>query len=108
MKRLFEASLVGFALALTGCQSEPEETPDITEAIPLNTDKEAASDASVNGADNDVTAGEGTSDTGEGSSSGQGSAVDAMPDTMSDTMETGSNPPGMTEPPKGSKVQRFN
>lgn len=74
MKSSAWAALVGLGIGLSACQNEPEETPSIEEAIPLD---EPAQEA-------------GTQPT---------------PEPEIDTMESGSNPPEMTAPPPGSKVQ---
>ena len=71
---------IALSFALAGCQNEPEEAPDITEAIPI--DEEAVpADESEGIADQEV-------------------EPDGTP-----TMESGSNPPEMIAPPPGSKVQ---
>lgn len=84
MQRTAFAGIAALAIALAGCQNEPEEAPDITEAIPLDPEPEdgAAEDDAV--PDETI-------------------LPDAPP--VSDGMESGSNPPDMTEPPAGSKVQ---
>ncbi|MHA7820058.1 MAG: hypothetical protein ACX930_10475 [Erythrobacter sp.] len=74
----FKAVVIA-TLALAACQDEPEQTPDIEEAIPLD-EPEADTEMPVEGAR-------------------------PTPEPGIDTMESGSNPPGMTAPPPGSKVQ---
>lgn len=74
----FALTLVA-AVLLPGCQNQPEETPDITEAIPLDNPEDSA-DATIDD-------------------------VEPTPEAGIDTMESGSNPPGTTSPPPGSKVQ---
>ena len=99
MKRLISASIVSLSLALAGCSGESEDAPDIAEAIPL--DPEGSETEGTEG--NDAAQGE----------AGSGSDTPDHPDANSGerdlpaTMESGSNPPGMTEPPAGSKVQRI-
>ena len=94
MQRLFQVSLFGLVLALSACGNEAEDTPDITEAIPLNVDEEG--DATID----DAASGDGAS--------GDTPALPGAPEerALPDTMESGSNPPGY-EPPEGSKVQRI-
>ncbi|MEM7780892.1 MAG: hypothetical protein AAF697_10920 [Pseudomonadota bacterium] len=80
MTRTAIIALLAAPFALSACQNETEQAPDIVdtiETIPL----EEAED-------------------GEGGSA-DGTETPALPDTM----ESGSNPPEMTEPPAGSKVQ---
>lgn len=81
MKRLALPALATFALALGACQNEPEEAPGIEEAIPVDEPGDTV------GVDMPV--------------------EDTMPEPTEglDTMESGSNPPSMTTPPPGSKVQ---
>lgn len=114
MQRAIQISTLALLLALGGCSGETEEAPDITEAIPLEVDEPTSADAP---ADDDGDAGApsqpGNSDTPAlpGSSDANDAAgaqrARSIPDTMPDTMETGSNPPDF-EVPKGSKVQRPN
>ena len=116
MRRLLTPSLIGLALplALAGCGNETEETPDITEAIPL--DRAAGEQADGEERDADEASSQAGSENGIGGDStppipGAEDATrggGARPRSIPDTMEAGVNPPGMTEPPKGSKVQRFN
>lgn len=113
MHALHKTSLIALTIALAGCSGEDEGTPDITEAIPLDSgdtlpggnttggDQQSPSGTpdlpgESNGTDGGVS---GVS----GSNSGAGS-----PRNRASSMESGSNPPDMTEPPEGSKVQRFN
>jgi hypothetical protein len=98
MKRLLQLSIVGLALAVSGCQDEAEETPDITEAIPLDTEPVDADDLDQSGDDTNVRSGENPNLPDGDSGTGRG---------LPDTMESGSNPSDMTEPPAGSKVQRI-
>lgn len=104
MKRLIHASAVGLALLLAGCQGEAEEAPAITEAIPLNTDEGPAGIAGE-ASDEAGDAVSGDTPSLPGAASGQEASGEG---SLPDSMETGSNPPDMTEPPKGSKVQRVN
>ena len=90
MRRIALAGTAALSLALAGCQNDAEDTPDITEAIPLDpeTDEGIGDDESADGSDT--------------------ISPDAPP--ISETpnsggMESGSNPPGMTTPPPGSKLQ---
>ena len=90
MKRLVSASVISLSLVIAGCSGESEETPDIAEAIPLNPE------------------GSETEDGTDGSSGSEGTtASGSETPNLPDTMESGANPPGMTEPPAGSKVQRI-
>lgn len=112
MKRLIAAGVVSLSLALAGCGGEAEEAPDITQAIPLDPEgSDTASEDASSGADelagygaDDSTFAQGEAANGAdtpdlpGSS---GSGERALPDSM----ERGANPPGMTQPPAGSKVQ---
>ena len=110
MQRLFSASAIGLALTLAGCSNDPEETPDITEAIPLTQDE----NGSVDGAPDEAgVAGDGgivgdaaalPSPPSSGDAGNTGAGQRAIPDTM----EAGSNPPDFSGPPKGSKVQHLN
>lgn len=105
MKRLLQLSIFAVALALSGCQDETEETPDITDAIPLDDDaallsEEEATMATGGEASASASGGSGTRGAISGAQTSDGQAIP-------DTMQTGSNPPGMIEPPKGSKVQRI-
>ena len=99
MKRLISASIVSLSLALAGCSGESEDAPDIAEAIPLDPEGSETDEGSEGG---DAAQGE----------AGSGSDTPDLPDANSGerdlpaTMESGSNPPGMSEPPAGSKVQR--
>lgn len=113
---LLGPSLLALALAVSACGSDPEETPDITEAIPLDVDQEGDSSATETGGANGVggspadAAIQGDTPALPGAS-GEGNASApsvSRQRSIPDTMEAGSNPPDMTEPPKGSKVQRFN
>lgn len=114
MQRSITATIMGLTLALGACSSEAEETPDITEAIPLDLDQEGEAsvgtgessiadgvELSADAAGRDTPALPGAS--GEESNGGVTTGERRLPDTM----ETGSNPPDF-EPPEGSKVQRFN
>ncbi|MEO1220785.1 MAG: hypothetical protein AAFY42_05470 [Pseudomonadota bacterium] len=106
MKRLLQLSIFAVALALSGCQDETEETPDITEAIPLDDDATLPTEEEAtmpNGGEASAASASGGWGTRGAISGAQTSDGQAIPDTM----QTGSNPPGMTEPPKGSKVQRI-
>lgn len=110
------ALALALALALGGCG---EETPDITEAIPLDPQGSETSDGTSENAQDgsgeplELSSGPpplpGASDSDDGSQ--ERTLPDTMPntvpDTVPDTMESGANPPGMTPPP-GSKVQRVN
>jgi len=98
MPRLLPTSLIGLALLLASCQGETEETPDITEAIPLDADGASTGDAVANGEGEEAASGDTPNLPGEPSAGER---------SLSDTMESGSNPPEMTEPPEGSKVQRI-
>ena len=74
-------ALATLALALGACQNEPEEGPGLEEAIPVDEPEDTV------GVDMPI--------------------EDSMPEPTEgmDTMESGSNPPTMTPPPPGSKVQ---
>lgn len=78
------AVVAGLGLALGACQNRSDEAPDIEEAIPLDEPGDAVT-------------------TPLEESPGERAAP--TPEPGIDTMESGSNPPGMTEPPEGSKVQ---
>ncbi len=88
------SGITALALLLAGCQNEPEETPDIIEAIPLDPEPEDAEQADGMG--------QGDEDAGEVQAGG---AEPGDTPSVPDTMESGSNPPGMTAPPPGSKLQ---
>ena len=81
MKHLALPALATACLALAACQNEAEEAPGIEEAIPVDEPGDTI------GVDMPV--------------------EDTIPEPTSgiDTMESGSNPPTMTTPPPGSKVQ---
>ncbi|MEM1052023.1 MAG: hypothetical protein AAGI28_08005 [Pseudomonadota bacterium] len=107
MQRFLYAGVVGLSLALGGCQDGSEETPNITEAIPLKADETTANDESQSGLSDDLTVQDGSAR--DGSTSGVGTTSQgARKRSVPDTMATGSNPPDMTQPPAGSKVQRIN
>ncbi len=54
MRKLHTAAAIfAFPLLLAGCQNEPEETPDITEAIPLD-EPEGDVSADATNADEDA------------------------------------------------------
>lgn len=80
------AATLALPVMVAACQNEPEETPDIVEAIPLDPEPD----------------GEGTNGGGNAREDG----INPAAPPTSDTMEHGSNPPDMTAPPPGSKVQR--
>lgn len=99
MRPVLTLGLCASALTLAACQGEAEDAPDITEAIPLeelseDTDSGESGEAQV------------VPSISDGETSRPEGAVPATP-ALPDTMESGSNPPGMTEPPPGSKVQRI-
>ena len=102
MKRFARASIISLSLALSGalagCSGDNEETPDIAEAIPLDPEGAESDDA---GADTSDQPGEDASGSDTPDLPGGDSGARNLPDSM----ESGSNPPGMTEPPSGSKVQ---
>lgn len=102
MKRFARASIISLSLALSGglagCSGDNEETPDITDAIPLDPEEADSEEA---GADTSDPEGEGASASDTPDLPGGGPGGRNLPDSM----ESGSNPPGMTEPPAGSKVQ---
>lgn len=107
MQRLTPIALIGLTIALAACDSEPEGAPDIAQAIPMDEGEMTPGD---------VTSGDVTSGT-DGAGEQAVGGTPALPNadgsnsgsrTLPDTMQAGSNPPDMTEPPKGSKVQRFN
>ncbi|WP_298301000.1 hypothetical protein [uncultured Erythrobacter sp.] len=100
MQRLIQISSISLALMLAGCQEETEESADITEAIPLNSD-DSSPDAAGEGGEE---ASGDSSNLSAASSDGETSGERSLPESM----QSGSNPPNMTEPPKGSKVQRVN
>lgn len=108
MRRLIQTSSVCLALALAGCESEPEETPDITQAIPLNVDAEGDPSAAT-GNDEAANGGAANGTPAPPGTPGEDNDIDTAVGERSlpETMEAGSNPPGF-EPPSGSKVQRFN
>lgn len=99
MQRIAFAGIAVLAITLGGCQNQPEETPDITEAIPLD---EQADEAGQDAADDGAGPAGDEANTGADSTPVPGEA-DTPP--LPGSMEGGSNPPGMTEPPAGSKVQ---
>lgn len=103
MQRAIQISTLALLLALGGCGREQEETPDITEAIPLEpAEGMGAGEDAANGSEGSANGG---ANGGQGQAGSSGPSQDrAIPDTM----ETGRNPPNMTEPPAGSKVQKFN
>lgn len=81
MKLTGSMTILSLGLALAACQSEPEETPDITEAIPIEgeSDESAASDESS---------------AEEGADSAQESEASGTQDngaTENEIMESGSN-----------------
>lgn len=90
----YAAISTGLALSilLAGCNNEPEETPDITEAIPLD-DGMPADEASGGESDADA----------QGS---LGEGADGAAPSSSGTMESGSNPPGSEIRLEGSKLQK--
>lgn len=101
MQRVFQLSTLALAFALSACGGDADETPDITEAIPLD----PVEGTQTNG--DDIAPGEAM--VGEDSSSNaRDGAPSAQDRPLPGTMESGSNPPDMTTPPKGSKVQRVN
>ena len=108
MRPVTTSGLCAIALSLVACQGEAEEAPDITEAIPLDEVSETTDGKGGAGGPNggdaegsqvDPSAGNGQTKSAQGAGSG--------PPPLPDTMESGSNPPDMTEPPAGSKVQRI-
>ena len=100
MKRLISASIVSLSLALAGCSGETEEAPDITEAIPLDPEGAEGEDGAT---DESLVEGQAANGSDTPDLPGANSGERALPDTM----ESGANPAGMTEPPAGSKVQRI-
>lgn len=121
MQRLYFGRLIGLALtgavALAGCSDDTEETPDITEAIPLteaedgDVDVDGAPDAAGEQANGEDSRTEGEASAlpnapSSGDAKSTSSNIGQRP--IPDTMEAGSNPPDFSGPPKGSKVQRFN
>ena len=87
MKSAHFAGFAAISLILVGCDSEPEETPDITEAIPIDSTGTVDSQASDN------------AETGAGGSDTDGEpSAQAGPASTSDTMESGSNADGGREP----------
>lgn len=112
MQRAFQFSTLAALLALAGCNGDSDETPDITEAIPLDIDEPMPAgdaDATDTGASNpsdssDTPALPGSSN----ANAGENNAANAQRERLiPDTMEAGSNPADF-EIPKGSKVQRPN
>ena len=101
MQRVFQLSTLALAFALSACGGDADETPDITEAIPLD----PVEGAEANGGD--IAPGEAMVGK-DGSSNARPGAPSAQDRTLPGTMESGSNPSGITTPPKGSKVQRVN
>jgi len=91
MQRIMCTAILGLSVALGGCQSEPEEAPDITEAIPVDPQ---ADDAARPSGDEANTGADSTPVPGE-----------PEPPALPLSMESGSNPPEMTAPPSGAKVQ---
>lgn len=81
--------VAGLGLGLAACQNRSDEAPDIEDAIPLDEPGDA-----ITMPNEDEPAGE-----------TPGERAAPTPERGIETMESGSNPPGMTEPPKGSKVQ---
>ncbi|MEP0390986.1 hypothetical protein [Erythrobacter sp.] len=102
------APIIAFALTLSACGSDADETPDITEAIPLDSDSDAASDPDNKRSEGELSADHASQNGGNGEGTNSGSPNDQQERSIPDTMETGSNPPGANTPPAGSKVQRFN
>lgn len=101
MKRVFQLSTLALAFALSACGGETDETPDITEAIPL--DPVQGTEASGE----DAASGEAmVAESGAGTQDGSNGEPSDRERPLPGTMETGSNPPDMTAPPAGSKVQR--
>lgn len=106
MQRLSYASIAVLALAITGCSGDSDETPDITEAIPLEVDEPASADGA--GETGEATQdGNGDTPALPGSGDANGAAGEQRGRSIPDTMEAGSNPPDF-EVPEGSKVQRAN
>lgn len=110
------ASLFVLTLFVSACSREPEETPDITEAIPLDVNQTGEASASGGEAalpDDVEMPGEGEAEAGARSAlpnalpQNRDTNTPASQRTLPDTMEAGNNPPNF-DPPKGSKVQRFN
>lgn len=96
------AALIGTFTALillTGCNNDPEETPDITEAIPVEGEAGSDGDSSETGSDSDVS---GLDNAGN---EGGERATPTSPSAPS-TMESGSNSPGAEIELDGSKLQR--
>ena len=87
MKKFATITLAGLTIALAACEGRTDEAPDIEDAIPVD---QASDDA----ADNDMQA------------STNSSVEPTATERGSNTIESGSNPPEMTSPPPGSKVQR--
>lgn len=84
MKHPVICGMLAAPLALTACQNEPEQATPIEETIPADPEAgEAVEDAEPVAEPEEET---------------------ETPDLPS-TMESGSNPPGMTTPPPGSKLQ---
>lgn len=107
MQCVVKTSVLALALTLCACGDDPEETPDITEAIPLNPEGSQSGDETAeNGqvGESEIPALSSGPAPLPGASDSDGGAQER---SIPDTMEAGSNPPGMT-PPAGSKVQRVN
>lgn len=101
MKISISLTLVSLCLAITGCNSAPEEPPeDITEAIPVDADE---ADASSESAEVDVVDDDPASVGADGVMSGS-----ASQDDRSDTMIRGSNADNGRTSPDGpnSKLQK--
>lgn len=87
MKLLASLALAGLGLGIVACQNRADEAPDIEEAIPLDEPGDVI-DMPVEDPDANTSV-----------------TPEPTPEPGIDVMERGSNPPGMTSPPAGSKVQ---
>lgn len=103
MKSAGICAILTLGLAVSACNNEPEETQDISEAIPL--DQEAGSDSGAGEAANGVD--------GMDGEAMDGAPIEPAAPPISETMESGSNEradiyggesEGADEPPR-SKLQ---
>ncbi|NBC88966.1 MAG: hypothetical protein GVX90_05680 [Alphaproteobacteria bacterium] len=90
MKHALFAAAGAFALTLAACENQPDE------ALPPEGELEGALPA------DDATADDAT---GEEALGGE-PEIETVGKPQGDTMESGANPPGTTEPPAGSKLQK--
>ncbi len=108
-----QAAIAGgilLSLFLSGCNDEPDETPDITEAIPVDAGSDESGEI-IDAANAQNSSGE-SSDAGPNGSAGRQyysgeteSRPSAQPSRPS-TMESGSNASNSSVQLEGSKLQR--